>query len=424
MTAPTATAPAAAACPARPAAPGDEVLGLSPRLVFEPATEAEAAEAMRACARDRLRVLVVGGGTDLGLGHRPTGIDAVIRTTRLAGVLEHAPHDQIVRALAGTTLSALQARLAPHGQRLALDPPFPTLATLGGLVCANGYGPLRASRGSTRDLVIGATLVRADGVVARGGGKVVKNVAGFDLPRLLVGSLGTLGLLTSVNFRLHPLPEARTTLRFAPADGAGVRAVVKAALAAQVEPAALCALCGEAPGALSLGVRFEGFGPGVAGQVARLLDAAGKAGVPGQPLEEAAAAAFWAACDAARERGPVRARLSAPPGAAGAMAAALSTLSRALPGGAAGWYPTLGLGFAGGEASGAAPLAAALAEARAGLGALHGAVVLSAVPEALRAGLDPWGPAPPAPALALMRRLKAQLDPEGRLAPGRMVGGI
>jgi glycolate oxidase FAD binding subunit len=404
--------------------PADAVLGHAPRLVFEPATEAEAVEAMRACARDRLRVLVVGGGTDLALGHAPAAVDAVLRTGRLSGVVEHAPQDQIVRALAGTTLAALQAHLAPHGQRLALDPPFPARATLGGLVCANGYGPLRASRGSTRDLVIGATLVRADGVLARGGGKVVKNVAGFDLPRLLVGSLGTLGLLTTVNFRLHPLPEARATLRFAGLDAAGVRRVVKAALAAQVEPAALAALRPPGGGPLALGLRFEGFGPGVAGQVERLLAAAAKDGLPGERLDDTSAAAFWAGHDAAREVGPFRARLAAPPAAAEAMAAALEALIRALPGGSAGWYPSLGLGFAGGAPSGAPAIVAALAAARQALGALGGSVVVSAAPDELRAALDPWGAPPAAPVLALMRRLKAQLDPEGRLAPGRMVGGL
>jgi len=408
----------------RPATPEDAVLGLSPRLVFEPASEAEAVEAMQACARDGLRVLVVGGGTDLALGHAPAAVDAVLRTGRLTGVVEHSPHDQIVRALAGTTLAALQAHLAPHGQRLALDPPFPSRATLGGLVCANGFGPLRASRGSTRDLVIGATLVRADGVLARGGGKVVKNVAGFDLPRLLVGSLGTLGLLTTVNFRLHPLPEAQATVRFGGLGAAGVRRVVKAVLAAQVEPAALAAHLGAEGGPLALGVRFEGFGPGVAGQVERLLAAATQGGLPGDRLDEPAAAAFWAEHASARERGPFRARLAAPPAAAEAMAASLEALVRALPGGSAGWYPTLGLGFAGGAPAGAAAVAASLGAARQALGALGGSVVVSAAPEAVRAALDPWGAPPAAPVLALMRRLKAQLDPEGRLAPGRMVGGI
>jgi len=252
---------------------------------------------------------------------------------------------------------------------------------------------------------------------------VVKNVAGFDLPRLLVGSLGTLGLVTTVNFRLHPLPEARATLRFGGLDAAGVRRVVKAVLAAQVEPAALAALAGGA-GAFDLGLRFEGFGPGVAGQAERLLAATRAAGLGGEPLDEAGAAAFWASHVAARERGPFRARLAAPPAAAEAMASALEALGRALPGGSAGWYPTLGLGFAGGPPEGAASLVAALGAARQALGALAGSVVVAEAPPEVRQAIDPWGAPPAAPVLALMRRLKAELDPEGRLAPGRMVGGL
>jgi glycolate oxidase FAD binding subunit len=404
----------------RPAAGPDAVLGVAPRLVFEPASEEEAAEAMRACARDRMRLAFVGGGTDLGLGNPPAGLDAVVRTARLSQVLEHSPHDQIVRVGAGITLSALQAHLAPHGQRLALDPPFPDRATAGGILCANAFGPLRASRGSARDLVIGISLVRADGVVARGGGKVVKNVAGFDLPRVLFGSLGTLGLVTAVNFRLHPLPEAAATVLFAGLSPAQVRQVSREVLAAQVEPAASAALARD--GRLDLAVRFEGFGPGVSGQVDRLLEAARRAALGGERLSPDAAAALWARQAAARERGPFRARLAAPPRALEQAAAALATLLRALPGGDGVWYPSLGLGFAGGEPAAPEALASAASDARGALSALGGSLVVNDAPPEVRARLDAWGP-PPA-TLPLMRRLKAQLDPEGRLAPGRFVGGI
>jgi glycolate oxidase FAD binding subunit len=404
----------------RPAAAGDAVLGVAPRLVFEPAAEEEAAEAMRACARDGLRVAFVGGGTDLGLGNAPSALDAVIRTSGMARVLEHAPQDQIVRVEAGITLSALQARLAPHGQRLALDPPFPDRATAGGILCGNAFGPLRASRGSARDLVIGASFVRADGAVARGGGKVVKNVAGFDLPRLLFGSLGTLGLVTAVNFRLHPLPETSATLLLPGLTPAQVRQATREILSAQVEPAATAALVrGER---LDLAVRFEGFGPGVSGQADRLVAAARRASLGGEILAAEPAADFWAGCGAARERGPFRARLSVPPAGLERAHAALATLLRALPGGAGVWYPTLGLGFAGGAPAAPAELASAAGDARGSLAALGGSLLVNDAPPEVRARLDAWGPAPSA--LPLMRRLKAQLDPEGRLAPGRFAGGI
>ena len=406
--------------PPRAATAGDTVLGVVPRLVFEPASLDEAAEAVRACARDRLRVLAVGGGTDLGLGNPPSGLDAVIRTGKLHRVIEHAPHDQIVRVEAGITLERLQAAVRPHGQRLALDPPFPDRATAAGLLCANAFGPLRASRGSARDLVIGLTVVRADGVVAHGGGKVVKNVAGFDLPRIFFGSLGTLGLVTAVNFRLHPLPEASITLLLAGLAPARVRQAVKLVQAAQVEPAAAAALAAGA--GFDLALRFEGFGPGVAGQVERLRGAAAREGLAAETLEGGAAAAFWARHDAARAVGPVRLRLAAPPASFEAAAAALAGLREVLPNGAAVWYPTLGLGFAGGPQAGAERTAAAVEAARAALGALGGSLTVNDAPADLRARLDAWGP-PPA-SLRVMRRLKEQLDPDGRLAPGRFVGGI
>jgi glycolate oxidase FAD binding subunit len=405
----------------RPANEGDALLGATPRLVFEPAGEAEAAQAMAACARDGLRVAILGGGTDLGLGRWPEGVEAVIRTAGLGRVLEHAPQDQIVRVEAGITLAALQAHLAPHGQRLALDPPFASRATAGGLLCANGFGALRTSRGTARDLVIGLSLVRADGVVARGGGKVVKNVAGFDLPRVFFGSLGTLGLVTAVNFRLHPLPEARATLLLAGLRPAQVRQAVKEALEAQVEPAAVAAL-GRGQ-ALDLGVRFEGFGPGVEGQLERLARRAGSAGLPVERLDAAGERGFWARHDALREQGPFRARLAAPPAALEPAVAAAAPLEGALAEAASAWYPTLGLGFLGGVPGPDPAVAAAVGAARGALLALGGHLVVAEASAGVRSRVDVLGPRRPAE-LELMRRLKLQLDPGRILAPGRMAEGI
>src|SRR6266545_2589787 len=217
----------------RPVEPQDAVLGVHPRIVVEPATLDDAAEAMRALAADRLAVTFMGGGTDLELGAPPARLDAVLRTTRLARVKEHAPSDQIVAVEAGMTIAALQRALAP---------PEPERATVGGVVAANAFGPRRTRYGPVRDLVIGITIVRADGVVARGGGKVVKNVAGFDLPRLLCGSLGTLGLVAEVVLRLHPLPEASATALFEGLSGVDVEETVPTLRGLAVEPTAVAAL--------------------------------------------------------------------------------------------------------------------------------------------------------------------------------------
>ncbi|MFY3744714.1 FAD-binding oxidoreductase [Anaeromyxobacter sp. Red801] len=404
----------------RPADAADAVAGAVPRLAVEPATLDEAAEAMRALAADGLAVAFVGGGTDLGLGAPPSRLDAVLRTHRLDRVREHAPSDQIVAVEGGMTLAALQDHLAPHGQRLALDPPLAERATVGGIVAANAFGPRRARFGAVRDLVIGMTVVRADGVVARGGGKVVKNVAGFDLPRLFCGSLGTLGLVAEVVFRLHPLPEASATVAVPGLGAPACRALAKAVLDARLEPVAVVAR--RDGGVYRLGLRFEGFGPGVRDQSERALALAAAQGTPGERLGGADEAALWARQDAVRTAGDVRIRAAFQPAALATAAGALERVAGALAGGGLLLHPTLGIGLVSGTLEDPALAAVAIEAARGAVAAGHGSVVIADAPAALRARVDPWG-APPA-GLEVMRRLKRELDPEHRLAPGRLPGGI
>jgi glycolate oxidase FAD binding subunit len=397
--------------------PQDAVAGVRPAFAVEPATVDEAARAMRALAADRLALAFVGGGTDLDLGAPPVRLDAVLRTRRLARIREHAPSDQIVAVEAGMTVAALQRALAPHGQRLALDPPEPERATVGGVVAANAFGPRRTRYGSVRDLVIGVTVVRADGVVAHGGGKVVKNVAGFDLPRLLCGSLGTLGLVAEVVFRLHPLPEASATAVFEGLAGVDVRDTVPALRELAVEPAALAALS-DGP-RFTLAVRYEGFAPGVRDQLERTLARA----PGGARLEGQAEAALWERHDAARAAGAVRARATFAPAALVKALDALAPLRDALGGAGLAVHPALGIALLAGDVPDPDAAAAAVVSARAALRPLgNGALVLAAAPPALRARVDVWGPAPGG--VEVMRRLKRELDPDGRLAPGRFVGGI
>lgn len=402
---------------ARAVEPQDAVLGVRPRTAVEPATVEEAAEAMRAFAKDRLAVAFVGGGTDLELGAPPARLDAVLHTRGLSKIREHAPSDQIVAVQAGMRLADLQRHLAPHKQRLAIDPPFPDRATLGGIVAANAFGPRRTRYGPVRDLVIGITIVRADGAIAHGGGKVVKNVAGFDLPRLFCGSLGTLGLVAEVVFRLHPLPEASATALFEGLDAADVAETVPVLRDLGVEPTAVAALPSQ--GKFELAVRFEGFAPGVREQLERTLARAGT----GAKLEGAAEASLWARHDAIRCAGDVRAKATFAPAALPRAAEALAAVVGALRGGALVLHPGPGVAFLSGSLDGADRVAAAIEPARASLAALGGgALVLSAAPADLRARASPWGPTPPA--IEVMRRLKKELDPEARLAPGRFVGGI
>jgi glycolate oxidase FAD binding subunit len=188
--------------------------------------------------------------------------DVVVSTARLDRVLEHEAGDLTVVAEAGVRLSALNERLAGSGQRLALDPPGDP--TLGAVVAANVSGPLRHRYGAPRDLLLGATVVLPDGTVASSGGKVVKNVAGYDLAKLFCGSRGTLGVVARVSFRLHPLPEARGTLVVPAETPAEAQRLAGAVLRSTLVPAAVDLLW---PGRLAL--LFEGSARAVEEQVER-----------------------------------------------------------------------------------------------------------------------------------------------------------
>ena len=395
-----------------------------------PSTLAEATEALVRADRDRERVLFLGGGTELSLGAPPTGVEVVLTTERLERIVEHAPLDQIVTVEAGVRLAPLQDTLARVGQMLALDAPWAARATLGGLVATNAFGPLRTRYGSIRDLIIGISIVRADGTEARGGGKVVKNVAGFDLPKLMVGSLGTLGFIATVTFRLHPRPETARTVLFADLDADAVRRVVLALREAQLEPAAVAALVHEGgddlgvrfDGRFEMGVRFEGFEAGVRQQAMKLLDLATRQGWGAESLGAETARAFWARHDDARESAAgFRAKLAAQPMDLERVAnAAIGSLFTALEVPRCVCYPTLGLAFVAGEIRVAGQVAAAVSAAREAVP--DGSVVLHAAPPEVRDVVDVWGPPPTA--LPLMKAVKQRLDPGRRLAPGRFVGGL
>jgi len=203
----------------RPAGKGDAVCDAVVRWVAEPGTEQEAAAVLR-CANDAgLGVIPRGGGTKLGWGNPPARADLILSMTRLKRI-EHAWADLTVIVDAGCTVHRLQEELAKCGQRLAIDPLWPERATIGGMLSSNDSGSLRLGYGGLRDLVIGSTLALADGTLASSGGRVVKNVAGYDLSKLVTGALGTLGVITRAIFRLHPLPKITRTLSFSAGNAA------------------------------------------------------------------------------------------------------------------------------------------------------------------------------------------------------------
>lgn len=400
---------------AQPAEAHDAVLGVAPQRAYWPESVEECGAVM---AGERGRVAFIGGGTELGLGRLPAALDAVVHTGRVARILEYAPADMVMAVEAGATLAQVQEAARAERQMLALDPPHPERATIGGLVATAGFGPRRVRYGAIRDLIIGVTLVRADGVVARGGGKVVKNVAGFDLPKLACGSLGTLGLVAGATFRLHPLPENSATTLFGGLAAEKVVAILATMRQAQLEPSSAVAL--RSAGGFDLGVRFEGFEQGVRHQMGRIAELGRAAGTPCEELADGAT--FWARHDQARAAGPLRVKLSALPSRLAAVDALVAPLLASLEGGSFAWYASLGVGFAGGEVADSESVNAALASARRALAAGGGALVIEEAPAEVRAVIDPWGAAPAA--FALMAGLKQRFDPDGRLNPGRFVGGL
>src|SRR6266496_4029214 len=197
----------ASACPAlAEGSARDAVGGVVPSFVASPGSTAEVSALLRAAAAAGLAVVPRGAGTGFGWGAPPSRCDLVVDLRAMDQVLEHAAGDLVARVQAGATAGQLAAALAAAGQQLALD--TPAEATVGGVVATGMAGPRRFRYGAPRDLLIGLTVVRADGVIAHSGGKVVKNVAGYDLGKLFAGSQGTLGVITEAAFRLHPLPAA------------------------------------------------------------------------------------------------------------------------------------------------------------------------------------------------------------------------
>jgi glycolate oxidase FAD binding subunit len=396
----------------RPAGDDDAVAGVPARFVAAPASTEQAAVVVRAAAAAGLAVVVRGGGTKLDWAAPPRRLDLVVDTRRLSGVVEHAAGDLIAVVRAGTPIDELREKLAPAGQQLALDTPLPG-ATVGGTVAVSTSGPRRMLYGTARDLVIGITVVRPDGVVAHAGGKVVKNVAGYDLGKLLTGSYGTLALITRVAFRLHPLPAAdAVVIRRAP-DAAEAGRLVAAVLAAQVVPSAV-EVDAPAGGGVEVAVLVEGTPAGVRDRVATLRRLLGSAAAQGRPAWWGEHP--WAAGDTGLK---LTATLSTVPGllAAARDAGERHGVTVAVRGSAG--SGVLHAGLPGGAEPDA--VAGVVDDLRAAARAAHGHAVVLTAPDAVRDRVDLWGPVD---GLALMRRVKDRFDPDGRFAPGRFVGGI
>ncbi len=359
--------------------------GLRPVSVERPADEAEVARLLAAAAAAGSSVVPLGGGRLLGMGNRLDRLDLVLDMTALDAVIEHSPADLTISVQAGITLESLNEMLARSGQFLPLDPPGGPGHTIGGLLATGLSGPLRLRYGSARDFLIGLRVALPDGRLATSGGRVVKNVSGYDMNKLHLGALGALGVIVAATFKVFPRPlyevavETRTDRPWA-----------------------------EAQRALSLTL------PPVALEVAHdgrvLARMAGSEGA----VKRTVAGLGWSETDAsfwdrhARRTAATWARISVPP-------RPLPQVIDGLPDGAQ-WWASPGVGTAhwtGWDDPGAVTAARQAAEAA------GGSLVIVDAPAEIKTTLDAWGARPDT--LETMRRLRDAFDPGRTISPGRFV---
>jgi glycolate oxidase FAD binding subunit len=400
----------------RPAGIGDEIAGVQPRMILEPGSETDLAAALRCADGAGLSVLPRGGGTKGAWGNPPVRADLILSTARLNRVIEHAWADLTVSVEAGCTIRNLQNALSENGQHVALDPLWPERATVGGVLSTNDSGTLRIRYGALRDLIIGVTIALPDGTLASSGGKVVKNVAGYDLPKLAVGALGTLGIVTRVNFRLHPLPRNAASFTFAARGLDDADRLLLAVLNSRLAHTGLQArfAAGAAP---AVDVRFEGTDAGLAAQAEGLRKLAAPS------IETATNDTVWQTRQelwSAAESAAI-AKFSVLPSSVAKTCDRVNRLTDSL---GARWSIVVqgtGLGCLRVEAAGAPAIDQMLLTLRSELEQLGGSLVVLHRPEAMPA-IDVWGRC--GDAFPVMLRVKQQFDPRGTLNPGRFIGGI
>jgi len=414
------------------------VEGRTPEAVVLPGSRAEVASVVAMAAEQEVPLIPWGGGTKMGVGAPPTRLGLVLGLKRLDRVVEHEPGDLTVTVEAGVTLQALQAELGRRGQWLSLDPAWPERATIGGILASNASGPRRHLYGSARDLLIGVSVVHADGSIVRGGGKVVKNVAGYDLPKLYVGSYGALGILVDATLKLRPLPE---TDRLAVAGfdrmkdaGQGIRAIMSSDLIPSAlelaDAEALRAAGLEGAGSCAILVAFDGVTEQVAWECAELDRLLGTLGLRhARVLDGAARDAAWRAVGdlgragtddvaAVMKWGVFPTQLAETMEQAAAMALR-NGLRAAITAHAGVGIGRAVLSGGGGKAD---PVVTTLTEWRSMVNAAGGHALVEWAPLAVKERIGVWDA--PGPAFRVMARIKERLDPRGILNPGRFVGGI
>ena len=399
------------------------LFGCSPLSAECPATVAEAQALV--CRSAGQSVVPWGGGTRQALGFAPTRYDLALSTARLTNLVDYVPENLTVTCGAGLTVSALQAVLAAQGQWLPLDVACPDRQTLGGIVAARAGSLRRLGCGSVRDLLLGVTVINSAGEIVQGGGRVVKNVSGYDLPKLYCGSLGTLGLIAEATFRVAPLPPASATALLPLDANHNSEDVLDALLGSDLSPSFLFLLSPEAAqtivpdaeDAQYVAVGFDGDPEAVAWQVETLG--------AGQLAESAAQTVRARLRDFALDDAPLTAAFHILSSQVGAFSRMVEwTARRAGFTAAVASDAALGLmtaHFA--PAHEDADWLVFYADLKDKADRCGGSFILERMPDALRAAAVPvWSPL--LPDFGLMARVKEALDPAKMWNPGRFVGGL
>ena len=395
-----------------------------PAFVASPVSTEEAAAVMRIAAEHELAVVPRGAGSRLGWGVPPSRCDLVVDMSRMSGVVEHASGDLVARLQAGAPMGDVATALTAAGQEIALD--VPAAATVGGVVGSGLAGPRRLRYGTPRDLLIGITIVRADGTVAKSGGKVVKNVAGYDLGKLMAGSAGTLALITEATFRLHPLPAARA---YVTSDYVAVSVACDAIAAGANSPltASAVELHRAAPGGpLRVGVLLEGSADGVAERAGRMASLLGTSEIAETPP------GWWPGPPEAGD-GTTLVRVSFWVSALGSVldaidaAASAAGVSPLIAGSAGAGLLYLRLapdGDADAPEEHPVRVARYTGALRVALAGQRGSVVVLSAPAAVRRELaEDGGMHGTVRSKSLMHAVKQQFDPGHRMSPGRFPEG-
>jgi glycolate oxidase FAD binding subunit len=402
-----------------------DIDGVTAQMRVAPSSATALAEALHAADQDGRAVAPVGGGTQLELGNPPSRLDLVLETTALNRVVEYEPADLTVTVEAGIRFADLQRQLGEQGQFLALDPPAHADATLGGLIATNFSGPLRFAYGTARDLVLGTRVANPDGTLTHAGGRVVKNVAGYDLNKLYVGSLGTLGIVVELSLKLAPIPPATGTIVGRFQDASAARGLLNAVIHSALSPLAVELVGASAaesaglPRARLVVLRVGGYPQAVERQVRDLSALLAEHG--GQPVDAPETA--WnelASSRVAALQRPVVLKAAVPISVATTLA---DVLERELADFDVQVWGQAGSGVLYAACTTPPPADSLVATRRqvAALGA-NASLVVQRCPTPLKQAIDVWGE--PGTSVDLMRTLKHKLDPHNTLNPGRYVGGL